>query len=58
MKKAVVTVVGAIAALLVLWGIVHVVIAPVHPAQPSPKNHFSSGCAWCHIVSQSAALIE
>ena len=58
MKKAAVTAVGVLVALLVLWGVVHMVISPVHPTQTSPENHFSSGCGWCHIVSQSADLIE
>lgn len=58
MRKVVVTVVGAAVTLLVLWGILHLVITPVHPAQPSPENHFDSSCSWCHIVSRSAAVIE
>ena len=58
MRKVAVTVAGAVVLLLVLWGVVHMAITPVHPAQPSPENHFASGCAWCHIVSQSAALTE
>ncbi len=58
MRKVVMTLAGMVAATLLAWGVLHVIITPVNTEQIPPDGHFQSGCAWCHIVSGSADLIE
>jgi hypothetical protein len=58
MRKAAVTVAGAAVALVVLWGVVHIMITPINPAQESPDDHFEASCSLCHIVTESAEEIR
>ena len=58
MRKASGIVVGALVALLVGWGVLHVVIRPVHPGQDVPDKHVDATCWWCHFISESAEIEE
>jgi hypothetical protein len=43
---------------VVLLGAMHVVIKPVQPEQKAPTRHVPGPCVMCHIVTDSAKLIE
>jgi hypothetical protein len=58
MKKALVAVGLLLVTAVVLWGALHVFVTQVNPEQPSPSGHFSGSCWACHIVSDSAKIIE
>lgn len=58
MKRALVAAAVALAAILLLWAAVHVMISQVNPAQEAPKGHFGGPCWACHIVSTRAAIVE
>lgn len=48
---------GLAAALVVAWGVMHVVIPPVNPEQEPPREHyFEAECWTCHLVLDSAEL--
>lgn len=51
-------VVIVIVAVLVLWGMLHMFISPVNPAQKAPSGHVAAPCWSCHFVSESADLRE
>lgn len=57
-KRLAGAVVGAAVIGLVLWGALHVMIAPVHPDQLAPLGHYGGSCGVCHIVSDSARITE
>jgi hypothetical protein len=57
MKKALVNVGMIVAAVLVLWGAVHVFLRPVNPEQKTPSGHFASACWACHFVSSGAKIV-
>lgn len=48
-------IVGAVVVLLVL---AHVFVRPVAPEQQSPPGHFGEPCIACHLVSDSAQIID
>jgi hypothetical protein len=48
----------AITAVVVILVLAHVFIRPVSPEQVTPPGHFGEPCLVCHIVSQSADIIE
>ncbi len=58
MKRTVLSIVGFIVLLLVLWGAFHVMIPWVNPDQEAPEDHATAACWTCHIVTSSAELIE
>lgn len=58
MRKALIWVLGTVATALVVWGILHVMIVPVNPAQTPPEDHYGDGCSMCHIVTEGAEIIE
>ena len=50
---------GLAAALVVAWGVMHVVISPVNPKQEPPEEHYFEAPCWtCHLVLGSAELKE
>ena len=58
MRKSALIVSGVLAGALLLWGVLHVMISPVNPAQEAPDGHVDAPCALCHIVSEGVDLIE
>ena len=55
MLKALGWAAGVVVALALCWGLLHVFISPVNPAQEVPKKHVDAGCWACHVVSSSVA---
>jgi len=57
-----VRVLGWIAAVVVgvfvAWALLHVFISPVNPRQERPENHVLGPCWACHLVSESAKIVE
>ncbi len=41
-----------------LWVSAHMFIEPVHPDQEAPGNHLDAACAICHVVTESAELVD
>lgn len=59
MRRALGWVGGIAAALVVAWGVLHVVIPPVNPEQEPPREHYFEAPCWtCHLVIASAELRE
>lgn len=58
MRRVLAWIGGIVAALVVGWAVLHVVISPVNPEQEAPEQHVSAPCWTCHIVSASAELQE
>ena len=58
MKRALAALAIALAAILLTWAAVHVMISQVNPAQQAPEGHFGEPCWACHIVSAGAAIVE
>lgn len=56
MRTALLWTIAILVGALVLWGIAHVLISPVHPDQEPPSGHFQAPCWACHLVSESAEL--
>jgi hypothetical protein len=48
--------VASLAAALLLWGSVHVMIPMVRPDAAAPEGHWGQPCWGCHIVSSSAPV--
>ena len=48
----------AVLAVLLALATLHVVLPPVRPKQETAKAHPGGACPICHVVSESAALIE
>ena len=44
------------AALVIGWGLLHVLISPVNPSQQPPSGHFAGSCWLCHFTSQSVKM--
>lgn len=45
-----------VAAVVIGWGLLHVLISPVNPSQQRPSGHFASPCWACHFTSQSVEM--
>lgn len=58
MRKAVGIAAGVVVAVLVAWAVLHVVITPVNPAQTAPTGHYSFSCPACHLVLETAPLVD
>ncbi len=56
MKTALAWIGGALLAILLAWGALHVLISPVNPAQEAPEKHFGGQCWACHFMSESAKI--
>lgn len=44
--------------MLVIWGVIHVMLPPVHPDQLPAEQHAQSACWSCHFVLDSAEIVE
>lgn len=58
MRKAGIAVLAALVTVLVAWGALHVLISPVNPAQAAPRDHYDAACWACHLIVESAPLVD
>ena len=56
MRTVLVWIVAIAVGATVIWGLAHVFISPVNPAQQPPSGHFQGPCWACHFVSGSAEI--
>ena len=50
--------VAVIVGVVLAWALMHVVISPVNPLQEAPEKHVAGPCWACHLVLESAQLVE
>lgn len=41
-----------------VWGLTHMSVRAINPAQKPPKGHFAMQCSLCHTISASAKLVR
>jgi len=56
MRAVLVWTIGVFVGVAALWGVAHVLISPVNPAQQPPSGHFQGPCWACHFVTSSAEV--
>jgi len=49
---------AVVVGIVVVWALLHVFLSPVNPAQEAPEKHLPGQCWMCHIVSDSAELVD
>jgi hypothetical protein len=58
MKRAGTWIAGVLGVLLFLWVAMHFMLTTINPDQVAPSGHPQSSCWACHMVLESAAIIE
>ncbi len=50
--------VAVVVGVLVAWALMHALISPVNPRQEPPEKHVAGPCWACHLVLESAEIVE